>query len=91
MPPRSCPKTKPIGNNNDPQKRLKVGLVSGSFKRHPVGYMTLSALEAVNPHAMELIFYSQSGHEDDLTQRYKQRADQWHVITGLNDEGLADR
>jgi predicted O-linked N-acetylglucosamine transferase (SPINDLY family) len=77
------------GNAADPGRRLRVGLVSGSFRRHPVGYMIVRALEACDREALELVCYTNHGREDDLTRRIRQAVQGWHVITGMDDDDVA--
>ncbi len=75
----------------DREKRLRVGFVSGSFHRHPVGYLTISALEALNRETMEVVLYSTNARQDDLTERFKATADQWVSIVGTPDENFAQQ
>ncbi len=80
------PRSLAFKNKVDPEKRLRVGFVSGSFHRHPVGYLTISALEALDRQKLEVVLYSNNARRDDLTERFKATADQWVSIVGVTDE-----
>ena len=53
-----------FGNNTDRKRKLKIGLISGSFNVHPVGQMIYSAIENINSDEYEFYMYS-----DVLPQR----------------------
>ena len=79
-------------NIPDPEKCLRVGLVSGDLRNHPVGYFVDNVLAALASHAagrIELIAYSCNVHSDSLTERIKTYCHGWHSALGLTDEGLA--
>lgn len=66
--------------------RLKVGLVSGDFRNHPVGYFLENILSLINPMKIELIAYPTNTKQDELTSRIKHFFSGWKPLTGLNDE-----
>ena len=51
--------------------RLRVGMVSGDFNSHPVGYFLESVLAHIDPARIELIAYATQLKEDALTARIK--------------------
>lgn len=64
--------------------RPKVGLVSGDFKAHPVGWF----LKGVIPHlaqAFELYAYANQTQEDQVTGQLRPHMHQWRAIAGLSD------
>lgn len=76
----------------DPEKVLKVGLVSGDLRRHPVGYFLDTVLQALRTGAsgrLELIGYPTQPLSDALTQRLKACCTAWHPLTGLDDAAAA--
>lgn len=85
------PTDKIFTNIPDANKRLRIGLISGSFNRHPVGFFTVTALEAVAKDKLELFFYNNSSKDDNLTQRFRSVADNWQSIVGMPDEDLASK
>jgi protein O-GlcNAc transferase len=88
-------KASPYGtwlNAPDPDRSLRVGLVSGDFGYHPVGYFLDSILSALASQAstrLELIAYSNDARTDALTERIKACCRSWHSAVGLSDAQLA--
>ena len=72
-----------------PPEPLRVGLVSGDFRNHPVGYFLESLLAEIDPSAIELIAYPTSHKADELTERIKPRFGAWRPIYGKPDEAAA--
>lgn len=81
-----------IEHNNTPDadKKLKVGFVSGNFARHPAGYMTIGAIEALDREQIEVYLYSATPGRDDMTVRFNDTADVWRSVVGLPDVTIAD-
>lgn len=75
-------------NSADPDRRLRIGFVSGDFRAHPVGYFVEGVLSALasDPSRLELFAYHSSFHLDATTQRIKTYCDGWSSIVGLSDE-----
>ncbi|MCH9639498.1 MAG: tetratricopeptide repeat protein, partial [Betaproteobacteria bacterium] len=72
-------------------RRIRVGLVSGDLKSHPVGYFLESTLCYLNQAKFELVAYSTRVQEDALTKRIKPFFKAWHLITGLSDQDAAHK
>src|SRR5262249_54548317 len=70
---------------------LRVGLVSGDLRMHPVGYFVESMLEHLDSTRIELFAYPTVPHEDDLTTRIRPRFAAWTSIVDLGDEAAAGR
>ncbi|MEO6423758.1 MAG: tetratricopeptide repeat protein [Candidatus Nitrotoga sp.] len=68
---------------------LRVGLVSGDFRAHPVGFFLEGILANLNPDLVELVAYSMSPQEDELTARIRPCFAAWNNIVGLSDEAAA--
>lgn len=78
----------------DPEKPLRVGLVSGDLRRHPVGYFldtVLQAIQAQSGNNLSLIGYPTQGLSDALTHRLKACCSAWHPLVGLDDATAARR
>ena len=69
--------------------RLRIGLVSGDFKIHPVGYFLEGLLNALDPARLELIAYSMNLQDDELTARIRGNFAGWTSLTGVSDEDAA--
>jgi protein O-GlcNAc transferase len=69
--------------------RLRVGLVSGDLRNHPVGYFLESILTQLNPASIDLMAYPTINRLDDLTDRIRPRFHSWKPLVGLSDEVAA--
>jgi len=69
--------------------RLRVGLVSGDFSNHPVGFFLENMLAHVNSSEIELFAYQANRGQDELTVRLHSRFASWKLLAGLNDEAAA--
>jgi len=74
----------------DPNRPLRVGLVSPDLGEHPVGYFTIRAVEALNPAMIELVVYAGADLDDAITHRFKRCVGRWRAIASWCDERLAD-
>jgi protein O-GlcNAc transferase len=77
-------------NDRDPDRRLRVGYVSSDFRRHSAAIVFAPVLLNHDSAAIELVCYSATGGEDDVTGRFRRRADLWRDIHGLSDTQLAE-
>lgn len=74
------------------QRPLRIGLVSGDFKAHPVGYFLESIVERIDTARIHLTAYStQHVDVDTITARLRARMPDWLEVSSLNDAELADR
>ncbi|HTN95135.1 MAG TPA: tetratricopeptide repeat protein [Gallionella sp.] len=70
-------------------KRLRVGLVSGDLRIHPVGYFLEGLLPQIDPDRIELIAYPNHYKEDELTARIRPCFSAWEPVFGKSDEAAA--
>ena len=70
---------------------LRVGIVSGDLKAHPVGYFIEGMLAHVKRERVELHAYPTREIEDDVTARIKPRFASWTCVAGLDDAAAAAR
>lgn len=90
--PKYAPKgnyKKPTPLNRDPAKRLRIGMISDGFRRHPVGRMIVRCLESIDPAQVELYTYSSNDISDDLTERLRKVCNHWQPTKHMRDEELA--
>lgn len=76
----------------DPDRPLRVGLVSGDIRRHPVGHFAEGALVALATQAhgrLGLHAYATHGVRDDLSERVQRHCQGWTDVTVLTDAELA--
>ncbi len=82
------------GNVPDPARCLRVGLVSGDMRQHPVGNFLEGVLAALSEHAagrLEFHAYSNYSCTDAVAGRIKACCRGWQSAVGLSDETLARR
>lgn len=86
MPPRAAWPQKTGGA----EKRLRVGFVSGDFRRHPVSYFFASMLEARQEQDnWDPILYADAPDADDVTERLAKASLLLRNVAGKPDDALA--
>ncbi|WP_153147780.1 tetratricopeptide repeat protein [Dechloromonas sp. H13] len=73
----------------DPARKLRIGLVSGDLRRHPVGYLLRGPLREIARSEFELFAYSNFPQEDDLSAELRQHCAAWAVVNERSDAELA--
>ncbi len=68
---------------SDPQRRLRVGLLSPTLKTHPVGWLTIAGFENLDPAAFELHAIGAEHGADPIYRRFRQLAASWTIPSGL--------
>src|SRR5262249_22567932 len=82
---------KPFDLDRDPERRLRVGFASPDRGRHPVGFFLARVLENLDPGCLEVVCYSSRAERDDYTERFAAATKEWHDVTALPNDALADR
>lgn len=72
-------------------RRLKVGYVSGDFRKHAVSYFMERLLACHDRTRVELYAYSNNRTRDDVTERLNALFDHWVPISGIADEDVCQR
>jgi predicted O-linked N-acetylglucosamine transferase (SPINDLY family) len=78
-------------NNPDPARRIVLGYVSSDFRRHSAATTFWPVLENHDKARFEVICYSASTVNDDVTKDFQRVADRWIDASQLTDEELAAR
>lgn len=76
----------------DPQKKIRVGLLSADFYSHPVGYFLesiASELEENYDDRLDLIGFYNNWICDDITRAIQGSCSEWHLIFHLDDKQTA--
>jgi protein O-GlcNAc transferase len=81
---------RPHANRPEPERRLRIGYVSGELFRHPVSYFFESLLLAHDRDQVETTCYSTNPRCDDVTDRLRIASDRWQSVVGLSDAQTAD-
>lgn len=82
---------RPALNNPNPKRKLRVGLVSGDFRDHPVSRGLLGMLTHYDKSLLEIFAYSTSFIEDDTTEKVKAAVDHWRPSASLPPAILAGK
>ncbi len=76
-------------NRPDPDRPLRVGLLSGSFRAHPVGWLTVAGFEALDPTQFKLTCFSRAmAASDAINQRFRVLARDWVETDRVYDAAL---
>jgi predicted O-linked N-acetylglucosamine transferase (SPINDLY family) len=74
----------PDARSLNPDRSLRVGLVSADFGRHPTGYFLEGVMK--NANADQVTYYCYSGRKkiDDVTLRFMDMAEAWRSTLGVS-------
>jgi predicted O-linked N-acetylglucosamine transferase (SPINDLY family) len=75
-------------NDRDPNRPLRVGLISADLHNHPVGRFLEHPLAALDNGKVELFAYATGIYEDDMTERLKASIAHWRDVPDLDDDAL---
>jgi len=78
-----------FANRPDPARRLRIGLLSGSLRTHPVGWLTIAGFESLDPQAFEIVVLTQHASRDAIARRFRAIAGEWHDIDTIPDAEVA--
>lgn len=85
--------TQPFGRWHCPAQPapLRVGFVSGDFRRHPVGFFFENILASLDRGAVQALAYPTNGKCDELTARLRNNFYSWRPIGGMSDRDAAQQ
>lgn len=78
-------------NARDPDRRLRIGILSSDLRTHSVAFFIEPVFAHRDRAAFEIVGYSASRGSDETTDRLKALADGWVEVADLGDEALAKR
>jgi len=81
----------PASGSSDPERRLRVGFLSGDLRRHSVSYFLHGALERLDRRQFQLYAYFNHRNEDEVTWRLKPYFSKWRSVFGVTDAAAADQ
>jgi predicted O-linked N-acetylglucosamine transferase (SPINDLY family) len=84
------PRLHPAGRELDPDRRLVVGYVSSDFRGHSAALAFIPILQHHNRNQFQIIAYSCSPQQDDVTDRCHKTVDRWVEAWRLSDDRLAE-
>jgi predicted O-linked N-acetylglucosamine transferase (SPINDLY family) len=82
-------RTTAFRNVRDPQRRLRIGYVSGDFCYHVIALQMLGVLTHHDRSAVEVYCYSTTERPDSYTHELQARADVWRAWRSMSDEDMA--
>lgn len=80
----------PLVNDVDPARPLVVGLLSGSFQIHPVGWLTVAGIETLDRDQFNLVCLAQSTVEDQIARRFRAVCGEWVDVDCMPDTTLVE-
>lgn len=80
-------------NLPDPDRRLRIGLVSGDLGQHPVGFFLLNVLVNLDPDRLEVFAYATTHRKDAINERLRRSIPCWCDASPakMDDKALANR
>lgn len=75
----------------NPDRRLRIGYVSGDFNIHPVANFIHPVLRNHNRQDFEVFCYHTKNNADRLTAELNSITDHWRNVTALDDDALANQ
>ncbi|CAO3432761.1 tetratricopeptide repeat protein [Azospirillum doebereinerae] len=81
---------KPLANDPDPERRLRVGYVSADLREHPVARNLEPILANHDHNRFEITAYAGVDRLDSMGERLQARTDRWRPTNGLSDAEVAD-
>lgn len=82
------PAPAPFANTRDPDRRLRIGMLSGDFRQHPVGYFLEAAIAAHQRADFHLTAYDVGKSADATTARLRGLFDAWRPVGALEDAAI---
>jgi predicted O-linked N-acetylglucosamine transferase (SPINDLY family) len=80
------------GNSREPNRRLRVGFISGDFCRHAVANFFEPVLVHLSrDNSLSLYAYSNTQINDETTERLRGLFDHWHHMVGMKDQAVAEQ
>jgi protein O-GlcNAc transferase len=73
----------------DPERPLRVGLVSPDLKRHSVAHFLAPILDGYDRDDLSITCYADVARPDEVSDRLRAAADRWRSIPGLPDADVA--
>lgn len=84
-------KRKPLTNDPDPDRRLRIGYVSPDFKGHSCSYFLYPLYTNHDRKNFEIFSYAEVPAPDMWTDTFKGLSDHWYSTVGVSDDEVADR
>ncbi|MDE2005289.1 MAG: tetratricopeptide repeat protein, partial [Rhodospirillales bacterium] len=84
--------TPAFAGTRDPERRVRLGLLSGTLRTHPVGWLTIAGFETLDPAGFEIVCLAPPMVvADPIARRFAAIAARWEETDRLSDADLAAR
>ncbi|MFO1311365.1 MAG: tetratricopeptide repeat protein [Burkholderiales bacterium] len=80
----------PLQHRWDRPQRLRVGMISGDLRSHPVGYFLEGLVSHLDSRNVELFAYPTHDIPDEFTERLRKGFVAWKPLTGMSDDAAAN-
>ena len=80
----------PPANDRDPDRQLRVGLLSSDLRNHPVARNLLPLFRARDRRACALFCYAEVAAPDPQSAQMRAQSDGWRSTVGLDDRAVAE-
>ncbi len=84
-------KRKPLTNDPNPDRRLRIGYVSPDFKGHSCSYFLYPLYTNHDRKNFEVFSYAEVSAPDMWTDTFKGLSDHWFSTVGVSDDDVAER
>jgi len=82
----SAPSAVPFSRSRDPERRLRIGVVSPDLRSHPVARFFEPLLRHLDRGAFEVFLYHNDRRTDATSERMRQQAHRWANLCELPDD-----
>lgn len=72
-------------------RKLRIGYISADFRKHAAVYIFGPMILQYNPELFDVVCYSCSEYEDEITAQLKPLATIWRSVTRMSDDELAEQ
>ena len=77
-------------NTRDPDRRLRIGIVSPDLRAHSVAWFIEPFLEHHDRERIELVVYQTNYVADEVTARLRRHCETWRIMDTVSDAQLAE-
>jgi predicted O-linked N-acetylglucosamine transferase (SPINDLY family) len=88
---KDCNLQLPYRGKKDPDKKLRVGFVSGDLRKHPVSHFLEPFWDGLDREHFELVGYSVSYVHDEVTDHLAAGSVLWRQVDRLSNQQLAEQ
>ncbi|MSR31136.1 MAG: glycosyltransferase family 41 protein [Gemmataceae bacterium] len=88
---KGFPPAAPFGNNREPERKLRLGILSPDFRKHTVVAFIEPFMNSLDRNRVEIHAYSAVLRPDEITERLKKSADAFNDLRAMTDLQVAGK